>query len=118
MHVPLKEFLTRWEELKKKEFIGEGPFAQKPVKGSGFLGLGSEDSSEGLRVTKVMEGSAAAKIGLQVDDILLAVNDTEIKTKEDLQEALAEMVAGNRLKLKWQRGEEKMEGEGRLGARP
>lgn len=118
MHVPLREFLSRWDELKKSEFIGEGPFAQKPVKGAGFLGLGSADSSEGLRVNKVMENGTAAKIGLQVDDILLVINDTEIKTKEDLQKALAEMVAGKRLKLKWQRGDEKMEGEGRLGTRP
>jgi serine protease Do len=54
MHVPMSGFLTNWEGLLKGEFIGEGPFAKKPVKGSGFLGLATDARpGGGLRVTKV-----------------------------------------------------------------
>lgn len=118
MHVPLKEFLSRWDEMKNNDFIGEGPFAQKPVKGEGFLGLGSTDSAEGVRVTKILENGTAAKIGLQVDDILLAINDTEIKTKEEVAGVLSELFVGSQITMKWLRGEKKMEGEGRLDKRP
>ena len=37
MHVPLREFQAHWDELKNSEFLGEGPFAKKPIPGSGFF---------------------------------------------------------------------------------
>jgi serine protease Do len=56
MHVPMSVFLEDWDALTKSEFMGDGPFAQKPVKGKGFLGLASDSRPEGgLRVTKAIK---------------------------------------------------------------
>ena len=62
MHVPMSEFIKNWDGLLKAEFVGEGPFAQKPVKGNGFLGLATEARPDGgLRVTKVGNKSPAQR---------------------------------------------------------
>jgi lysine N6-hydroxylase len=42
MHVPMREFVKNWDGMLKSEFIGEGPFAKRPEKGKGFLGIGTE----------------------------------------------------------------------------
>ncbi len=42
MHVPVGVFLDGWDRMLASEFVGEGPFAQKPVKGRGFLGVATK----------------------------------------------------------------------------
>jgi len=86
--------------LQKAEFIGEGPFAEKPVKGSGFLGLATEARKEGgLRVTKVGSKSPSEESGIKEGDILLKLNDTALEKREQLQDLLKEMSAGDEIKL-------------------
>jgi serine protease Do len=100
MHVPVREFVAHWEALVKGDFVGEGPFARKPEKGKGFLGLATETRPEGgLKVTKVGRESPAEKAGLVEGDVLLKLNGKELKTREDLQNQLKEMAAGDRLVL-------------------
>lgn len=118
MHVPLRTFLAHWEEMLNQAFIGEGPFAQKAVKGSGFLGLGTEDSAEGLRVNKVLEESTAARLGLMVGDVIVSLNEEEVPDRERLRELLAELAADEKVSIRWRRGGEDMTGEARLGKRP
>lgn len=104
MHVPMTVFTQNWEAMQKAEFIGEGPFAQLPEKGNGFLGLATEARPEGgLRVTKVGSKSPAEEAGIKEGDILLKLNGTDLKTREQLQELLKEMSAGNELTLETER---------------
>jgi serine protease Do len=100
MHVPVKEFLDHWDEMLAGNFIGEGPFAKAPEKGKGFLGLATEARSEGgLRVSKVGRESPAEKAGIVEGDIILKFNGTALSTREQLQELLKEMAAGDKLTL-------------------
>lgn len=100
MHVPVREFLAHWDEMTRGDFVGEGPFAKKPEKGKGFLGLATEPRAEGgLKVTKVGRESPAERAGLVQGDVLLKLNGKELKTREDLQNQLNEMAAGDRLVL-------------------
>lgn len=104
MHVPMTVFTANWDAMQKAEFIGEGPFAQLPEKGNGFLGLATEARLEGgLRVTKVGSKSPAEEAGIKEGDILLKLNGTDLKTREQLQELLKEMSAGNELTLETER---------------
>ena len=104
MHVPMSEFVSNWKALGESEFIGEGPFAKKPVKGSGFLGLATDARPEGgLRVTKVGEKTPAQEAGLKEGDVLLKLNDTALETREQFQGLLKEMSAGDELKLDLER---------------
>jgi len=100
MHVPMTEFVRNWQDLLKGEFIGEGPFAEKPKKGNGFLGLATVPSSTGgLKITKVGIKSPAETAGIRVDDVLLKINGIVLKNREHMQEILQELSAGNELTL-------------------
>ena len=118
MHVPMTEFISNWDAMLEGEFIGEGPYAQKPVKGSGFLGLATESAPKGgLRVTKVGDGSPAEEAGIEAGDILLKLNDVELKSRAQLQELLKEMAAGDDVTLDTQRSGEAKTCNFELGAR-
>jgi len=100
MHVPMSEFIKNWESLEKAEFVGEGPFAKKPEKGTGFLGLATEARKEGgLRVTKVGSKSPSETAGIKEGDVLLKLNETALEKREQLQDLLKEMAAGDEVKL-------------------
>ncbi len=105
MHVPLREFLKNWDGLLKGEFIGEGPFAKKPQKGKGFLGIATEARKEGgLSVTRVGRESPAEKAGIKSGDILLRMDGTELTTKKQFQNLLSEKAPDDRLALELLRG--------------
>lgn len=99
MHVPARVFLDSWDRMLKSEFIGEGPFAQKPEIGKGFLGVGTEAVEGGLEIKKVGKGSPAEAEGLKVGDVIASLNGEETETKERLKELLAEMAPGDKLEL-------------------
>lgn len=106
MHVPMSEFIQNWDAMLKYEFLGEGPFAKKPVKGSGFLGLATESRSEGgLKITKVGKNSPAETAGLKVGDVILKLNDTPLSKREDMQNLLKEMAVGDEITLEMDRGD-------------
>ena len=96
MHVPLAEFVTNWDGLINGEFIGEGPYAEKPEKGNGYLGLATNSSSEGgLIVTKVGLKSPAEIAGIKNRDVLLKLNGVHLEKREQMQEMLKNLSAGD-----------------------
>ena len=105
MHVPMADFLTNWEGLTKGEFIGEGPYAQLPEKGNGVLGLATEArKAGGLRVTKVGSKTPADEAGFKEGDVLLKLNGVDLEKREQLQEMLKEMSAGDEVTFDAERG--------------
>ncbi len=108
MHVPMREYIKHWDEMKENKFLGDGPFAKRPVKGSGFLGFGSTDSDDGLLIGKVLKDGPADKAGIKAGDIILKVDDTDIADKEAFKAILKEKSVGDNIKLVIQRkGKEK-----------
>jgi serine protease Do len=100
MHVPMTEFVAHWEGMIQGEFIGEGPYAQKPVKGNGFLGLATESRPDGgLRVTKVGSKSPAELAGIKEGDVLLKLNGVGLEKREQMQDLLKELGAGDEITL-------------------
>ena len=116
-HVPMREYLKHWHDLETEQFVGDGPFAKRPVKGSGFLGIGTKDSDEGVVIHQVGKGFAAEKAGLKVGDILLELNGEEVSDKADLKAKLAEMVEGDKLVIKISRDGETQSIKLKLGKR-
>ncbi len=53
-----------------------------------FLGVMSEKNDKGAKITSITKESAAAKAGLQKDDIITQVNDETISDSEDLFETI------------------------------
>ena len=100
MHVPIREFIKNWEALQKGEFLGDGPFAKRPEKGKGFLGIGTKPRSEGgLSVDKVGRESPAEKAGMKSGDILLKMDGIELTSKEQFQDLLKEKAPDDRVAL-------------------
>lgn len=100
MHVPVREFIKNWDRMLKEEFVGDGPFAKRPEKGKGFLGLGTRDrAAGGLDVEKVGRESPAEKAGMKSGDILLKMDGVELKSKEQFQELLKEKAPDDRVAL-------------------
>jgi serine protease Do len=118
MHVPLKEFINHWDGMLRSEFIGEGPFAQKPQKGSGLLGVATEArSAGGLKVLKVGPDTPAEKAGIKKDDILLKLNGTSLSKREQLQDLIKEMAAGDKVEIEGLRGKMPQNFKLKLGER-
>jgi serine protease Do len=104
LHVPMREFLEDWDALRKGEFLGEGPYARKPVKGSGFIGLATAARPKGgLKITKVGKNTPAETAGLKVGDVILKLNNTPLAKREDLQNLLKEMATDDEITLDLER---------------
>lgn len=122
LHVPMEEFLEHWDEMLAAEFVGEGPFAQRP---RGFLGiemakqeaLEDGEAIEGVLLENVIEGTAAEKAGLQNGDVILELDGQEV-TRESLVKTLAGKVEGDSISVTFLRGEEIQTVELELGGRP
>jgi serine protease Do len=97
MHVPVKVFTDNWDRMLKSEFIGEGPFAEKPKKGKGFLGIATKPAKGGIEVTKVGKKSPAEESGIKEGDLLRTLNGEKLDSREKLQSILAELAAGDKL---------------------
>lgn len=117
MHVPVKVFLGEWDRMLNSEFIGEGPFAQKPEKGKGFLGVATTDVENGLKVTKVGKKSPAEVAGLKEGDVLRTLNGEALETREKLKSILVELAEGDKLQLRIIRDGKDETINMRLGAR-
>jgi serine protease Do len=104
LHVPSAEFLKNWEKMMSGEFMGEGPFAQKPELGKGYLGILVEGREGGGVVVKRVGSEGPAKeAGLKVGDVILKADDKALSSREDLQGILAEKAPGNRIALEIER---------------
>jgi serine protease Do len=106
MHVGIGVFQDNWDALLNSEFLGDGPFAKKPVKGNGYLGIATESSKNGLKVTKVGDESSAQKAGVRSGDLLIKLNDTALQSREDLQAILKELSAGDEVRIEIRRSAE------------
>ncbi|MGJ8696164.1 MAG: S1C family serine protease [Verrucomicrobiaceae bacterium] len=118
MHVPLREFQRKWDEMLNSEFVGEGAFAQKGEPGSGFFGVKVESAEGGLRVTEVFPESVAAEAGLKEGDLLEEFDGVELGSEEALYEALEKRGSGESVSFRWKRGEEVTESKVKLAERP
>ena len=99
MHVPIREYLDHWEDLESGEFIGDGAFAKRPEKGSGFLGFACEDTDDGLLVGEVFGNGAAANAGIKAGDIVLELGGSKISNRAQLQTVLKEAASGAELEI-------------------
>jgi len=67
------------------------------------LALGYE-STEGVVVTAVQEGSPGAKAGLKRGDVLVSIGDTRIHASSDIEAAFVDLFVNDRAKVTYRRG--------------
>lgn len=98
MHVPVSEFIRQWDRLLAEEFIGDGPFAERPKEGAAYLGLLTKGREEGgLEVTRVGRESPAEAAGIREGDVILSLDGVALESREQLKELLAGCSPGERV---------------------
>ena len=78
--------------------IHEGHIHESPAN-KAQLGVMIEDSKAGVIVSDLVKGGAAETAGVLVDDIIVKVDKTSVKTYDKLVNALADKVPGDKVKL-------------------
>ncbi|MFN0196289.1 MAG: S1C family serine protease [Planctomycetaceae bacterium] len=82
-----------------------------------FLGLYPEDVLRGCRVVEILDGSPADKGGILLDDILMKVDDTLIRSSSHLSDMIADKSPGDKIVLTIQREDQFLKKEVVLGSR-
>jgi len=87
--VPIEVYRTFWNELNREQLFTEsGP--PRPMLGVRLLEAegGDDDEPFGLKVVDVVEDSLAENGGIEDADTLVKIQDRELKSVRDLQDAL------------------------------
>ncbi|HMO36048.1 MAG TPA: PDZ domain-containing protein, partial [Gemmatales bacterium] len=90
--------------------IGMG---RPPAEGTGMGDFGAfgQAAEGGVKLSAVREDRAAAKAGLQADDIILEIDGKKMAEMEDITNYVLDKKVNDKLKVKYKRGEETKETE-------
>jgi serine protease Do len=80
-----------------------------------FLGVISEKSTDGAKITSVIKGSAAEKAGLQKEDVITRVDDKKIISPETLMEVVRSYKPNDNIKIDYLRDNKKKDIKVKLG---
>lgn len=83
-----------------------------------FLGVTTEGSTGGTKVTMVSENSAAAKAGLKTGDVITKVNDKAVFDHEQLSEAISSFKPEEKVTITYKRDGKENKASVTLGQRP
>lgn len=86
---------------------------------TGFFGvyLETAENNGGARITDIIEGCQSARFGAKVDDVIVAMDDVDIKTSEDMITYTKTRKEGDEVVMKIKRGDETLVWRVRLGPR-
>jgi len=96
----------------------KGPVFKGDPSKSGYLGISMEPTTGGVKIMMVSPGTAAAKAGIKVNDVVIALQGKNYSEPDDFVQAMLRHKPGETIKLKILRGEEELEIEPTLGKRP
>jgi hypothetical protein len=82
-----------------------------------FLGIRFGEANDGLRVDGLVANGAADRAGVEVGDVIIGVDDAEVRDQFSLMPLLASRNPGERITLKLRRGEEYLQVPLTLGRR-
>jgi photosystem II stability/assembly factor-like uncharacterized protein len=100
------------------EKIGMGAAPKKVAQGGGYMGFQGEDAEPGVKVTVVVENGPSAKAGLQIGDVIQALDKKAIEGYDAFVDDIRNRAAGDKIVLKVKRDETTKDVEVTLGQRP
>lgn len=98
--IPIDLAMSAVEQIKKTGKVSRGQLGTvvQPIDALKAQALKLADS-RGALVNQVVEGSAAAKAGVEVSDVIRSVNGTEIGAASDLPPLIGAMPPGSKVRL-------------------
>ncbi|MCP9752862.1 PDZ domain-containing protein [Ferruginibacter sp. HRS2-29] len=72
-----------------------------------FLGVYTDKTDDGAKISNITKESAAEAAGLKKDDIITKINDTKVTGPEDLSEAISNFKPKDEIKVTYKRGSDK-----------
>lgn len=93
----------------------EQPGVHIEHKQGGFLGVTCTAGFNICQINSVLSGSAAERAGLQTGDVIIGLDDVEVKQFSDLQEAINQHVPGDEVEVKFTRAGTTQSAKVRLG---
>ena len=112
-HVPIECFHANWEFFKKQEII-----TYNRMQEGGFFGIACEENISGVVVKEVIPETAAEKAGVEAGDILLAVNDEPINSREEFIILVSSLEPGAEVVVTLERSGSELSLKTNLGTRP
>ena len=104
-HVPITSFRSGWDRLVKGEVWG-GRYDSEGDENRPLLGVRGNSENGRCVISQVFPGMPAEKAGVQVGDVILAVDNREIGTFEELAKIVYFKKPGDTMRLKIERAEE------------
>jgi hypothetical protein len=102
----------RWKRWMKER----GAIDDSVSRGDASLGFAAEDAGDGVRIRSFVPKSAARAAGLRVDDVVLAIDGTPVRNREELTLAAAKLEVGREVLVRFRR--DGAESEVRVAPRP
>jgi serine protease Do len=95
-----------------------GPELARRSRSGGFLGIRIASARNGVRIAEVIPGLAADEAGFEENDVIVAVENSQISDPESLFKALQNTKAGKRVTVRVRRGSEEVVLNPKLGKQP
>ena len=114
-HSRIDGFETSWERLASGEAWGRLGGVGPPDRDSAYLGVHLDVDADAALVVDVVKGSAAAEAGLKPGDVVLAIDDTEVSSSQQLIMEVARKKAGRPFTLRVLREGRRLQLKGKLG---
>ena len=92
--------------------------SHKQLQKGGFLGVGTEETAEGLKVLQLVKESAADKGGVHVGDVISAIDGESMDSREELSIVVGSKEPGEEIVIDLRRGDKELTISLELGKRP
>ena len=89
---------SKWDRMMRGEFMGNGPFAKKPVPGAAYMGIAVKEESDKLVISDVDEKGPSAK-EIKKGDVLVSIDGKAMKTKAEMAAFMKEQKSGHKAKV-------------------
>jgi len=99
MHTPVDTYMTTWDQLAANEVIGD---FSRPV-----IGIDGKDEGRGFRVVQIADGGPADLAGIQINDLIVRINESPVRAKNDLIAIFSNFKPGDSVKITFVRGRER-----------
>jgi len=112
-HAPIESYLEHWDVFNEGTMI-----SRRDLQKGGFLGVGTMETEDGLRIVNLVNESAAQKGGILKSDVIIAIDGEPIDSQEELFIVVGSKEPGDEVVIDLRRGKKDLSISLELGKRP